>query len=272
MSPRTKNYLIEFFILLKTQLCYNLENLSNFHSKCFPYVLKWKSMIVSDLNLLFDHGRATVWKCSPGSGKSSLGHLCHHQGGLAGKKSLCSYRGCVGRDDGSKILEQKASDAGVNVKYQYSDKPTGRVLSSSRARTGLLSPSWPLPTTSQSHTWRRATICLWSLRPNACTWQASSWLCQWSLCWRWQSTASRTTGPTARISANLELLLSPWTRPCSWGEVMANMMLPGGLNQSGNGLRTLAVRMARLASGVVVLWRIKFSWLQWEEGPCHWCF
>ena len=45
---------------------------------------------------------------------------------ILGKKSLCSYLGCVGRDDGSKILEQKASDAGVNVKYQYSDKPTGR--------------------------------------------------------------------------------------------------------------------------------------------------
>jgi len=45
---------------------------------------------------------------------------------ILGKKSLCSYMGCVGRDDSSKILEQKASDAGVNVKYQYSDKPTGR--------------------------------------------------------------------------------------------------------------------------------------------------
>ena len=80
---KTKNYLIVFFILLKTQLCHNLENLSNFHSKCFPYVLKWKSMIVSDLHLLFDHGRATVWECPPGSGKSSLGNLCHRQGGLA---------------------------------------------------------------------------------------------------------------------------------------------------------------------------------------------
>ena len=45
---------------------------------------------------------------------------------ILGKKSLCSYIGCVGRDDGSKILDQKASDARVNVKYQYSDKPTGR--------------------------------------------------------------------------------------------------------------------------------------------------
>jgi len=45
---------------------------------------------------------------------------------ILGKKSLCSYMGCVGRDASSKILEQKASDAGVNVKYQYSDKPTGR--------------------------------------------------------------------------------------------------------------------------------------------------
>jgi adenosine kinase len=45
---------------------------------------------------------------------------------ILGKKSLCSYMGCVGRDESSKILEEKASDAGVNVKYQYSDKPTGR--------------------------------------------------------------------------------------------------------------------------------------------------
>eukprot|EP00092_Neocalanus_flemingeri_P011836 GFUD01012765.1.p1 GENE.GFUD01012765.1~~GFUD01012765.1.p1 ORF type:complete len:343 (-),score=110.85 GFUD01012765.1:371-1399(-) len=45
---------------------------------------------------------------------------------ILGKKSLCSYMGCVGRDESSKILEEKAKDAGVNVKYQYSDKPTGR--------------------------------------------------------------------------------------------------------------------------------------------------
>jgi len=45
---------------------------------------------------------------------------------ILGKKSLCAYMGCVGRDDSSKILEEKASEAGVNVKYQYSDKPTGR--------------------------------------------------------------------------------------------------------------------------------------------------
>jgi len=42
-------------------------------------------------------------------------------------KSLCSYMGCVGRDDSSKILEDKAKEAGVTVSYQYSeDKPTGR--------------------------------------------------------------------------------------------------------------------------------------------------
>merc|ERR1711982_70181 len=38
----------------------------------------------------------------------------------------CSYMGCVGRDESSKILEEKAKEGGVNVKYQYSDKPTGR--------------------------------------------------------------------------------------------------------------------------------------------------
>jgi len=41
--------------------------------------------------------------------------------------SFCSYMGCVGRDSSSKILEDKAKEAGVTVRYQYSeDKPTGR--------------------------------------------------------------------------------------------------------------------------------------------------
>ena len=34
--------------------------------------------------------------------------------------------GCVGSDSSSKILEEKARDAGVNVRYQVSEKPTGR--------------------------------------------------------------------------------------------------------------------------------------------------
>ena len=33
-------------------------------------------------------------------------------------KSLCSYIGCVGQDESSKILEEKAKEAGVNVRYQ----------------------------------------------------------------------------------------------------------------------------------------------------------
>jgi len=45
---------------------------------------------------------------------------------IIGKKNSCSYMGCVGRDESSKILEEKAREAGVNVRYQYSDKPTGR--------------------------------------------------------------------------------------------------------------------------------------------------
>jgi sugar/nucleoside kinase (ribokinase family) len=33
----------------------------------------------------------------------------------------------IGRDETGKILEEKARAAGVNVRYQYSDKyPTGR--------------------------------------------------------------------------------------------------------------------------------------------------
>jgi len=43
------------------------------------------------------------------------------------KKQLCSYMGCVGRDDSSKKLEEKALEAGVKVCYQVSEeKPTGR--------------------------------------------------------------------------------------------------------------------------------------------------
>ena len=66
----------------------------------------------------------------------------------------------------------------------------------------FLYPSFPFSGRTISITFslfmmRLGIIGLWSLRPNACTRQASSWLCLLSLCWRWQSTASRTTGPTA---------------------------------------------------------------------------
>jgi len=39
---------------------------------------------------------------------------------------LCSYMGCVGKDDSSQILAEKAKECGVKVCYQQSDKPTGR--------------------------------------------------------------------------------------------------------------------------------------------------
>merc|ERR1712107_8205 len=39
---------------------------------------------------------------------------------------LCSYMGCVGKDDSSRILSEKAKECGVKVCYQQSDKPTGR--------------------------------------------------------------------------------------------------------------------------------------------------
>jgi len=43
------------------------------------------------------------------------------------KKQVCSYMGCVGRDESSKKLEEKATEAGVTVRYQVSEeKPTGR--------------------------------------------------------------------------------------------------------------------------------------------------
>lgn len=45
---------------------------------------------------------------------------------VLGKKNLTSYMGCVGEDSSRKILEEKAREAGVNVRYQISEKPTGR--------------------------------------------------------------------------------------------------------------------------------------------------
>jgi len=42
------------------------------------------------------------------------------------KKNSCAYFGCVGDDDYSKTLEKCAGEAGVNVKYQRSEHPTGR--------------------------------------------------------------------------------------------------------------------------------------------------
>ena len=45
---------------------------------------------------------------------------------MLGKKNLTSYMGCVGEDSSRKILEEKAREAGVNVRYQVSEKPTGR--------------------------------------------------------------------------------------------------------------------------------------------------
>ena len=35
------------------------------------------------------------------------------------------YMGCVGEDSSRKILEEKALEAGVKVRYQVSEKPTG---------------------------------------------------------------------------------------------------------------------------------------------------
>jgi len=45
---------------------------------------------------------------------------------ILGVDKSCSYFGCVGQDEYSAVLEKCAGEAGVNVKYQKSDKPTGR--------------------------------------------------------------------------------------------------------------------------------------------------
>jgi len=45
---------------------------------------------------------------------------------IVAKPNTATYFGCVGSDDTMKKLTEKATEAGVNVKYQISDKPTGR--------------------------------------------------------------------------------------------------------------------------------------------------
>jgi len=45
---------------------------------------------------------------------------------ILGKPNVTAYMGCVGDDDNRRILEEKAKEAGVNVKYQVCSKPTGR--------------------------------------------------------------------------------------------------------------------------------------------------
>lgn len=42
------------------------------------------------------------------------------------KPRIATYMGCVGRDKYSKILEERACNDGLNVRYQYTNKePTG---------------------------------------------------------------------------------------------------------------------------------------------------
>lgn len=45
---------------------------------------------------------------------------------ILGKPQTTIFMGCIGKDNYGKVLEDKATEAGVNVKYQYDDtKPTG---------------------------------------------------------------------------------------------------------------------------------------------------
>lgn len=45
---------------------------------------------------------------------------------ILGRKNASAYFGAVGKDETAEILSTKAREAGVNVVYQTSDKPTGR--------------------------------------------------------------------------------------------------------------------------------------------------
>lgn len=38
------------------------------------------------------------------------------------KPGVCIYMGCVGKDKYSSILEERARENGLNVRYQYTDK------------------------------------------------------------------------------------------------------------------------------------------------------
>ena len=38
------------------------------------------------------------------------------------RENRCVYLGCIGHDDFGQILEKKAREAGVNVRYQYTEK------------------------------------------------------------------------------------------------------------------------------------------------------
>ncbi|XP_039300078.1 adenosine kinase [Nilaparvata lugens] len=55
------------------------------------------------------------------------------------KPNICAYFGCVGRDDYSKILKEKAVADGVNVQYQYHEtEPTGEPSVSNQSIISIL--------------------------------------------------------------------------------------------------------------------------------------
>ena len=57
--------------------------------------------------------------------RKKMGIICIEQW-ILGKDNMTSYFGCVGKDEFSATLQQKASEAGVCVKYQVNEEnPTG---------------------------------------------------------------------------------------------------------------------------------------------------
>lgn len=53
------------------------------------------------------------------------------------KPNVSIFMGCVGKDEYSKILEAKARSDGVDVRYQYTDKESTGIFSTSNAEVDV---------------------------------------------------------------------------------------------------------------------------------------
>lgn len=88
--------------------------------------LKANDAILTEEETIFDDIKENkVEYIAGGATQNSIRVAQWVLGGKA-RPELCSYMGCVGRDDSAEILEAKARECGVKVCYQHSDKPTGR--------------------------------------------------------------------------------------------------------------------------------------------------
>jgi len=91
------------------------------------YGLKANDAILTEEEKIFDELKEG-YTCDYIAGGATQNSIRVAQWVLGGKAKpgLCAYMGSVGRDESSKILEDKAKQGGVRVCYQYNEKPTGR--------------------------------------------------------------------------------------------------------------------------------------------------